>query len=498
MVTTKSLFLFSASLLRTSNLCALATSLNPPPTTVYTYTGHEYASCSGTYCTGGPHALRVRFLTTLTGNGLHNLSFTDITPTITSFAFTDGSGPTVDEHTIGGSTSVSISTDASGNIVSWLIGGYAASTNVQMQTNWDSPFSFIPGADFSETTAFFAGSYGLIGNDPGTWAIARTFSGTYHDPNGYKDLRSVQMLFAATPDGGGQSFCFVHYDVRGDGLWLYRDDVGFFVGPIRPGTASSELQGTFCAISTQASSVAASGNTLTLNINVVFKAAGARNIYLRAQDLAGHETGWIEQGTWTLAAAALGTPSVSPNSGSSVTGSSQTFTLTYPDAPGFESLALGWEQLLIATSSTGGGDPFCSCTTIGGQRSVDVFQRRGFLRRAGGPWNGIECLGKQRVFGEYCRYDGDEHERETGADGAGHHESADGGSKEYIPASAGRPEPGHRVSTGRDLDGQLRRELEGRKITGCNGGRRKGSGLGPVLRIAGCFWPNLSQTYGWS
>jgi hypothetical protein len=40
-----------------------------------------------------------------------------------------------------------------------------------MQTNWDSPFSFVRGADFSETAASFAGDYGLISNDPGTWEM---------------------------------------------------------------------------------------------------------------------------------------------------------------------------------------------------------------------------------------------------------------------------------------------------------------------------------------
>jgi hypothetical protein len=143
-----------------------------PLGTFYTYTGNAYTFCSGTYCIGGPYALSASFVTTLMGAALDNLPLTDITSTITSFVFTDGSGLKVDQNTAGGSTSISIATDAGGNIVAWLAGGYANSANLQMQTNWHSTFGFIPGRDFSETTASFAGSYGYIDNQPGTWVMA--------------------------------------------------------------------------------------------------------------------------------------------------------------------------------------------------------------------------------------------------------------------------------------------------------------------------------------
>ena len=43
--------------------------------------------------------------------------------------------------------------------------------NTQMQTNWNTPVSFSPGADFSETTADFLGDFGFVPNNPGTWAM---------------------------------------------------------------------------------------------------------------------------------------------------------------------------------------------------------------------------------------------------------------------------------------------------------------------------------------
>jgi hypothetical protein len=140
-------------------------------TTVYTYTGNAYKTCGGTYCAGGPFALSVMFDTILTGNALDNLPFTDITATITSFNFTDGSGLTLDNsNDASGQHIIQISTNASGGISAWFVGAYTSPANTQMQTNWHSPTGFIPGADFSETTPSFAGDFGFISNDPGTWS----------------------------------------------------------------------------------------------------------------------------------------------------------------------------------------------------------------------------------------------------------------------------------------------------------------------------------------
>jgi hypothetical protein len=193
---------------------------------------------------------------------------------------------------------------------------------------------------------------------PSGSGAVQTFTGTYYDANGYKDLLWVQMLFATEPDGGGQTYCFVHYDVQGNQFWLYGDG-GFFVGPIAPGTPSNKLQNSLCALNTSASTVTGSGATLTLNADVVFKAAAARNAYMRAMNEAQSDTGWVQVGTWGATAAALGTMVSNLNSGSSSNGVQQTFTLTYPDPPGFAGAAFGWVQFLVAAATNGGGQPFC-------------------------------------------------------------------------------------------------------------------------------------------
>jgi hypothetical protein len=139
--------------------------------TIYTYTGNDFNQVVGTYAVGGPYALDITFKTTLTGSALDSLPFTDITATVSTFSFKDGTGLVVNQNTPGVSDQIEISTNASGTPVAWLVGGYANATNTQLQTNWDSPFGFIPGADFSETTVSFAGSFGFISDNPGTWKL---------------------------------------------------------------------------------------------------------------------------------------------------------------------------------------------------------------------------------------------------------------------------------------------------------------------------------------
>jgi len=65
-----------------------------------------------------------------------------------------------------------------------------------MQTNLNSPVGFIPGADFSETTASFAGSYGFLSSDPGTWTMQ---TGAVMQPNSPANL-SQQFVFNNVTD----------------------------------------------------------------------------------------------------------------------------------------------------------------------------------------------------------------------------------------------------------------------------------------------------------
>jgi hypothetical protein len=182
---------------------------------------------------------------------------------------------------------------------------------------------------------------------------SQIFTASYTDTNGNADLAFVQFLIAASPTGGGQTYCFVHYDARGNDLWRYGPG-GFFIGPVAPGATSSALQNSLCAIDTSATAVVRSASLLTLSVKLVFKDVGARNAYLRAQTISGVDTGWVQQGAYTPAATPVLTMSGTPSPG---TGSTQTFSLTYPDAPGFSGNS-GWVQFLVAAATDGGGKPF--------------------------------------------------------------------------------------------------------------------------------------------
>ncbi|MGC4048911.1 MAG: hypothetical protein QM757_05235 [Paludibaculum sp.] len=63
----------------------------------------------------------------------------------------------------------------------------------------------------------------------------QTFQAVYSGSMGHQYLRWVQLLFATASDGGGQPYCFLHYDVTGNAFWLYSDVYGFFRGPVAPG-----------------------------------------------------------------------------------------------------------------------------------------------------------------------------------------------------------------------------------------------------------------------
>ncbi|MGJ5819532.1 InlB B-repeat-containing protein [Paludibaculum fermentans] len=182
-----------------------------------------------------------------------------------------------------------------------------------------------------------------------------SFTATYTAGLGYQDLQWVQLLIATAANGGGQPYCFVHFDVQGDSFWVYGDG-GFFVGPVKRGTTSAQLQNSLCALNTKTSTVTGNGTALTLKADIVFKAAAAKNIYLRAYTQGNLDTNWVQKGTWTTASSALGSMSVLPASG---TAAQQTFAASFADPAGYDGTAAGWSQFLVAAATDGGGQPFC-------------------------------------------------------------------------------------------------------------------------------------------
>lgn len=183
-----------------------------------------------------------------------------------------------------------------------------------------------------------------------------TLTASFQAAQTHRSILFVQVLAAVAPDGGGQPFCFIHYDAVGGEFWLYSDIYGFFMGPVKPGATSSDLRGSACALSTAGSSVQAGGQSLELTLAIFSKVAGDRNLYLRAMETDYTDTGWVRRGAWTQSSQRKASMSVAPDFGNL---RNDAFHLSYSDREGFLSLDKGWTQFLIAADSTGGGQPFC-------------------------------------------------------------------------------------------------------------------------------------------
>src|SRR5262249_8705626 len=108
------------------------------------------------------------------------------------------------------------------------------------------------------------------------------------------------------------------------------DDGGNLQGPI--GFTSGMLSNSRCIVYGSGSGYAGPGNTLTVTLNMVLRPAyaGAQTIWAKAANTV--DSGWIQLGTYTVAADVAPTvTSVSPTSGN---GWAQTFTFNFYDADG--------------------------------------------------------------------------------------------------------------------------------------------------------------------
>ena len=157
----------------------------------------------------------------------------------------------------------------------------------------------------------------------------QTFTAVFSDPAGASDILAARVLINSS--FSGTNACFIYYTASGNMLYLLSDAGALQTGV--PAGTSGSLSNSQCSVSPGASSVVASGNTLTLTVVVNFLPAfqGQKSIFLEAQN-ATALGGWSLMGSWTATAVSLPMPiSVTPNSGS---GLSQTFTAVFSDTAG--------------------------------------------------------------------------------------------------------------------------------------------------------------------
>jgi hypothetical protein len=113
----------------------------------------------------------------------------------------------------------------------------------------------------------------------------------------------TQFLIAADSTGGGQPFCFIHWDRAGQEFWMYSSDLGFFLGPVKPYTASNLLNSSACSVDTsQSGPPPFSGPGFSLSVRVTMKAPmqGPKKMYMRTLDALKMDSGFQFVGTYQV------------------------------------------------------------------------------------------------------------------------------------------------------------------------------------------------------
>lgn len=126
--------------------------------------------------------------------------------------------------------------------------------------------------------------------------LSRTFSFVFSDANGAADILAAQLDINATLVSAHA--CFFYFSRQNSAIYL-ANDTGTWLSPLTIGHAGT-LQNSQCSLNTGASSVSASGDTLTLNLALTFKSTfvGSKNVYMEVQNTS-HDSGWVQKGTWT-------------------------------------------------------------------------------------------------------------------------------------------------------------------------------------------------------
>jgi len=126
--------------------------------------------------------------------------------------------------------------------------------------------------------------------------LSNTFALTYSDPNGNTDLDVVEVDFGSKVSASNS--CFVLYYPATNSLELLTN-AGAVSSKITPG--SGTLSNSQCTIHGSGTTVARSGDSLTLNLAVTASSTytGALKSFMYAEDNSGAKTAWTDEGTWT-------------------------------------------------------------------------------------------------------------------------------------------------------------------------------------------------------
>lgn len=172
----------------------------------------------------------------------------------------------------------------------------------------------------------------------GSTSIA-PMSFVFNDSRGWQDLDVVNILINNFLDG--RNACYLAYSRPGGVLYLVSDAGGGLSPGLVLGGSGSITNGQ-CTINSSGSSVAGTGTTLMLSLNITFSASfgGNKVTYQAARDLQGGNSGWQALGTWSVPGGPAIAPSVTGVSPARGSGSGGTFEFNFSDTKGFQDLGV--------------------------------------------------------------------------------------------------------------------------------------------------------------
>ncbi len=180
--------------------------------------------------------------------------------------------------------------------------GYAGAKNTYMYASDLSGASSGWQQEGSWTILAVAGIPANVSVAPSSGSgLSQTYKLQYSDTAGAANLQYAWVYFTASLANPDSQSCLLYYNVAPNQINLL-NDAGTAWLSATPGTPSTTLSNSQCSLNVAAMTVTPNGNTLTLKLPMTFKAAyaGAKNTYMYASDLSGANSGWQQEGTWTV------------------------------------------------------------------------------------------------------------------------------------------------------------------------------------------------------
>jgi hypothetical protein len=128
---------------------------------------------------------------------------------------------------------------------------------------------------------------------------SHSFALQYSDTAGAANLQFVYAWFNTNLTSASSS-CILYYQPSTNQLNLLNN--GATAWQTATLGAATTLQNSQCSVNVATATAVPSGNTLTLTLPMTFQAgyAGGKNIYMYDSDISGSNSGWQQEGTWTV------------------------------------------------------------------------------------------------------------------------------------------------------------------------------------------------------